>query len=86
MIWEQKTEDFERTYKVNVTGVFLSMKYQIPAMKASKGGVIINNASVVGETASLALSGMAGYASSKAAVIHLSNQVACEAAEFGTFC
>ena len=48
LIWEQKVEDFDRIYKVNVTGVFLSMKYQIPAIKASKGGVIINNASVVG--------------------------------------
>jgi len=59
------------------------MKYQIPAIKASKGGVIINNASIAGETSSLALKGMAAYASSKRAVIGLSEQVATEAAEFG---
>ena len=53
-------------------------------MKASKGGVIINNASVVGETSSLALKGMAAYGSSKRAVIGLSEQVAADASEFGT--
>ena len=37
----------------------------------------------IGENASLALKGFAAYTSSKAAVIHLSNQVATEAAEFG---
>jgi len=83
LIWEQSKDEFESIYRVNVTGVFLSMKYQIPALKASKGGVIINNASVVGETASLALKGMAAYASSKRAVIGLSEQVATEASEFG---
>ena len=48
-VWEQSKKDFDAMYAVNVTGVFLSMKYQIAAMKASgKGGVIINNGSVAG--------------------------------------
>ena len=47
-VWEMKAEDFDEVYRVNVRGVFLGMKYQIPAIKAAKGGVIINNASVVG--------------------------------------
>jgi len=83
LIWEQSKEDFEKVYSVNVTGVFLSMKHQIPALKASKGGVIINNASVVGEVASLALKGFAAYSSTKRAVIGLSEQVAADASEFG---
>jgi len=85
MSWEQSKEDFEHQYAVNVTGVFLSMKHQILAMKSAKpqGGVIINNASIVGTTTSLAMKGMAAYASSKHAVIGLTEQIACEVAEFG---
>ena len=83
LVWEQSQEDFEKVYRVNVTGVFLSMKHQIPALKASKGGVIINNASVVGEASSLALKGFAAYSSTKRAVIGLSEQVAADASEYG---
>jgi NAD(P)-dependent dehydrogenase (short-subunit alcohol dehydrogenase family) len=33
---------------VNLTGVWLCMKYEIPAMLAGRGGAIVNNASVAG--------------------------------------
>src|SRR5207245_6392550 len=40
-----KVEDFERAIRVNLTGVFLSMKYEIPAMLRNGGGGAIVNMS-----------------------------------------
>ena len=66
---------WDRIYAVNVKSVFLTMKYAIPVMKQSGGGVIINLASMGGVNP---LKGTNAYASSKAAVIHLSKAVALE--------
>jgi NAD(P)-dependent dehydrogenase (short-subunit alcohol dehydrogenase family) len=41
---------WDRTIAVNLKGVWLCMKYEIPAMLASGGGAIVNAASVVGLT------------------------------------
>lgn len=68
-------ELWDRIYTVNVKGVFLTMKYTIPAMRKSGGGAIINVASMGGVRP---LKGTNCYASSKAAVIHLSKAVALE--------
>src|SRR6266540_400492 len=40
-------EEFDRVVAVNLRGVFLSMKYQIPAMLESGGGSIVNMTSTV---------------------------------------
>lgn len=40
---------WEQVISVNLTGVFLSMKYEIPAMLASGGGAIVNMSSVAGQ-------------------------------------
>lgn len=40
---------WEQVISVNLTGVFLSMKYEIPAMLASGGGSIVNMSSVAGQ-------------------------------------
>ena len=45
-----KVEDFERAIRVNLTGVFLSMKYEIPAMLRNGGGAIVNMSSTAGLT------------------------------------
>ena len=66
---------WDRIYAVNVKGVFLLMKYAIPTMKKAGGGVIINLASMGGVRP---LPGTNAYASSKAAVIHLTKAVALE--------
>jgi NAD(P)-dependent dehydrogenase (short-subunit alcohol dehydrogenase family) len=48
-------EDFHRVVAVNLTGVFLGLKHQIPAMLAGGGGSIVNTASLAGLNRSAAL-------------------------------
>lgn len=68
---------WDTIYTVNVKSVFLTMKYVIPVMKSAGKGVIINLASMAGVRAR---PGTSVYASSKAAVIHLTKAVAVEVA------
>lgn len=41
---------WDRTIAINLKGIWLCLKYEIPAMLASGGGAIVNTASVVGLT------------------------------------
>ena len=68
---------FDWIHSVNVRGVVLGMKYAVPVMRRQGSGSVINIGSASGVR-----SGIAGhaYASSKAAVIHLSRSVAAELA------
>jgi NAD(P)-dependent dehydrogenase (short-subunit alcohol dehydrogenase family) len=45
---EQTEAEFERIMDIDVKGVWLSMRYEIPAIIASGGGAIVNAASAVG--------------------------------------
>ena len=68
-------EAFDHVMGVNVRGVFLGMKYAVPALRQSGGGSIVNIASVAG------LSGAAGtsaYNASKHAVIGLTRSGAVQ--------
>jgi len=70
------TEDeWQRIMGVNLTGVYLSMKYEIPAMKRAGGGAIINTASVGGV---IGTAGVSPYCASKHAVLGLTKSVALE--------
>lgn len=60
----------------NVTGVWLSMKYEIAHMRANGGGAIINTASVIG--APITVPGLGAYAASKAGVVALTRTAAQE--------
>jgi NAD(P)-dependent dehydrogenase (short-subunit alcohol dehydrogenase family) len=73
------TEDdvFDRVMRVNVRGVWLCMKHQIPAMVASGGGAIVNLASVAGL---IGAPGGSAYTASKHAVIGMTRAVALETA------
>jgi NAD(P)-dependent dehydrogenase (short-subunit alcohol dehydrogenase family) len=42
-------QTWDQVIAINLTGVFLSMKYEIPAMLASGGGAIVNMSSVAGQ-------------------------------------
>ncbi|ALG08137.1 SDR family NAD(P)-dependent oxidoreductase [Kibdelosporangium phytohabitans] len=61
---------------VNLTGVFLCMKYEIAAMKDNGGGAIVNVSSNIG--AHGRRPGLSAYASSKAAVSVLTQTAARE--------
>lgn len=71
---------FDRTFAVNVKGVFLGCKEAIPVMKAQGGGVILNTASqlgVVGVKASVV------YPATKGAVIQMTRCLALDHAADG---
>jgi len=70
--------DFERVVAVNLKGVFLGMKFGIPALLRSGGGSVINTASVAGL---IGTRGYAGYSASKGGVIQLTKVAALEYAK-----
>ncbi|MFQ5422304.1 MAG: SDR family oxidoreductase [Anaerolineae bacterium] len=67
--------DFDRIMAVNVKGVWLCMKHQIPQMIAQGGGVIVNTASVAGLVGTHS---MPVYGAGKHAVIGLTKSAALE--------
>ncbi len=71
-------EDFERAVRGTLMGVFLCMKYEIPAMLAGGGGAIVNMSSTGGLRG---VRGMAGYVASKHGVIGLTKTAALDYAE-----
>lgn len=75
---EGSMAEFDAIMNVNVRGVWLCMKYQIPVMMAQGGGAIVNTGSV----ASLhAAPKMGIYSASKHAVIGLTKTAAVEYAK-----
>ncbi|TLX59389.1 short chain dehydrogenase [Stutzerimonas nosocomialis] len=70
--------EFDAIMGVNVKGVWLCMKYQLPVMLAQGGGAIVNTASVAGLGAAPKMS---IYAASKHAVIGLTKSAAIEYAK-----
>ncbi len=73
-------DEFDAIMGVNVKGVWLCMKYQLPLMLAQGGGAIVNTASVAGLGAAPKMS---IYSASKHAVIGLTKSSAIEYAKKG---
>lgn len=67
---------FEQVIQVNLTGIFLALKYEIPAMLKTGGGAIVNMSSTVGLIGTKA--GIAPYIASKHGVIGLTKAAALE--------
>jgi len=67
--------EFENVLRVNLTGVFLGMKYELPLMRRSGAGAICNTASVSALTGP---GGMCAYAASKHGVLGLTRVAAME--------
>jgi NAD(P)-dependent dehydrogenase (short-subunit alcohol dehydrogenase family) len=78
-IAEHSLESWDLVMQINLRGVWLSMKHQIPLMLASGGGAIVNNASFLGKVG--APYGISPYVASKHGVIGLSKAVALEYAQ-----
>jgi NAD(P)-dependent dehydrogenase (short-subunit alcohol dehydrogenase family) len=71
--WPEETWD--QTCRVNLKGVWLCMKYEIPEMLKQGGGSIVNNSSISGL---VGCPGLAGYTASKHGVIGITKCVALE--------
>ena len=74
------TEEWHRLIDVDLTGVFLCMKHEIPLMQATGGGAIVNTSSGAGV---IGIAEQAGYAAAKWGVIGLTKSAALEYAAAG---
>lgn len=83
LLLRMSPEDFDTVIKVNLAGTFNMTQQALKKMMKKREGVIINMASVVGETGNL---GQANYAASKAGVIGFTKSVAREGAARNITC
>jgi NAD(P)-dependent dehydrogenase (short-subunit alcohol dehydrogenase family) len=70
--------DFDRVMNVNLKGVWLGMKYQIPQMVTQGGGAIVNTSSLAGLISAPELG---AYVASKHGVVGLTKTAAVECAD-----
>lgn len=77
---EINVAEFDRGIATSIRGTFLGMKFQIPAMLASGGGVIVNMASVAGVNGT---ANLAAYVAGKAGIIGLTKVAALDYADQG---
>jgi NAD(P)-dependent dehydrogenase (short-subunit alcohol dehydrogenase family) len=77
---EMSLADWRRQTAVNLDGVFLSVKYAVPAMRRAGGGSMIITSSVAGLRGS---AGLAGYCATKGGVRLFAKAVAMECASEG---
>jgi len=77
---EQTEATYDRIMDINVKGVWLSLKHEIPAMLKNGGGAIVNTTSGLGLVGAI---GVPIYVASKHAVEGLTKSVALEYAKQG---
>lgn len=68
-------DNWDRTIAINLTGVWLAMKYQIPEMIKRGGGAIVNCSSIAGIVGT---AGVPAYNASKHGVVGLTETAALE--------
>lgn len=73
-------ENWDRTLSVNLKGIWLCMKYEIPQMLKNPGSAIVNCSSVAGL---VGFAGLPAYVASKHAVVGLTKTAALEYATQG---
>ncbi len=73
-------EHWHAELEQNLTGVFHSLKHQIPALLAAGGGAVVNNAAVAG---AVGVGSMSPYVAAKHGVVGLTRATAMECAERG---
>jgi NAD(P)-dependent dehydrogenase (short-subunit alcohol dehydrogenase family) len=79
-ITEMTLADWRKQTAINLDGVFLSVKYAIPAMRRAGGGSIIMTSSIAGLRGSATL---AGYSATKGGVRLFAKAIAMECAAAG---
>ena len=72
---ELTLEEWDRAIRIDLTAVFLCIKYQVKAMLATGGGAIVNVSSVSGHRPS---PGTSAYGASKAGLDNLTESLAVE--------
>ena len=77
---EQTSDTYDQIMNVNVKGIWLSMKHEIPEMIRSGGGAIVNNSSIAGV---MGFPQMPIYIASKHAVLGLTKSAALEYSKSG---
>ena len=77
---DYSVEGWQRVLGINLSGVFYSMKYEIPAMLRSGGGAIVNMASILGE---VGFASAPAYTAAKHGVVGLTQTAAVEYAQKG---
>ncbi|WP_312362395.1 glucose 1-dehydrogenase [Sphingobacterium sp.] len=75
LLGDTSEEEFDRLININLKGVFLGMKYEIPLLLKNGGGVIINTSSGAGVKG---FKEQAVYAATKHAVIGMSKSAALD--------
>ncbi|HLB80410.1 MAG TPA: SDR family oxidoreductase [Dongiaceae bacterium] len=83
-ILETAEKDWDRSFALNVRGMYLTIRAFLPAMLAAGGGSIINMASVASSIRGIA--SRCAYGASKAAVIGLTKSVAADYVGRGIRC
>ena len=78
--FDMPMSDFERAYQLNVFALFRLTQLCAPHMSQRGGGAVLNISSMAGENTN---AGMASYASSKAAVNHLTRNIAYDLGPMG---
>jgi len=73
-------ENWDKTIGINLKGIWLCMKYEIPVMLKKGQGVIVNCASVAGL---VGFQGLPAYVASKHGMIGLTKTAALECAKLG---
>jgi 3-hydroxybutyrate dehydrogenase len=77
---EYPEDDWNRVIAVNLTGVWICLKYELQQMAQQGGGAIVNTASAAGL---IGLAGRAAYVASKHGVVGLTKTAALEYAKQG---
>ncbi len=78
-MWDLPEEEFDRVFATNTKGVYLGVKYAVPALRARGGGVIVNTASI---GAVAPRPGVTAYNATKGAVVTMTRGLAVELAPF----
>lgn len=79
-VGELSVEDWDKVVRINLSGVFYGMHFQIPAMLKSGGGAIVNISSILGK---VGFPGASAYVAAKHGLVGLTQNAALEYAAQG---